>query len=219
MDPAKLIGGHVQLLPEYLLDECDIYCHESGLLTRDLSMKSNCLTNPIVSEEWLIRMATYGGPFGNLVVVREDGKPIPFDKIREMYKEYDDNDEEYDYDEWYEGKNKALNKAIRKFQREQQYKRTSKHSSQYKQWALSALSPDSWLDSPPRHDEMYMLYCDENSGLYGKNASTESEPKWYFRDISVGDATVVFLLNFSYYEDDDGRVCVFENCDSYYHPI
>ena len=36
----------------------------------------------------------FGGPVGSLVLIKEDGSPLPFNIIESVYRQYDNNDEE-----------------------------------------------------------------------------------------------------------------------------
>ena len=59
----------------------------------------NMLLNSIIDESALVRMASFGGPYGTAVVCTE-GTRFPYKEIEKMYREYDD--------EWGEKWNEAV---------------------------------------------------------------------------------------------------------------
>lgn len=79
--------SYVEWLPKcnYLYERAyEIYGDEEGMLKH---LHMNVSFNPLCTDEQIIRLASYGGPFGSLVLYRKGG--INLDDLQKLCRDYD----------------------------------------------------------------------------------------------------------------------------------
>lgn len=87
---SKAIGcTSLDTIPTLLGPSYIAYVDGNGMHKSDLVM--NQLANPLISEDWLIRLAHFGGPLGTIVITGESGR-LPLKKIQKLYKDYDEDE-------------------------------------------------------------------------------------------------------------------------------
>jgi hypothetical protein len=114
----NIVGGSIRILSGSLVPDIVLYANANAIMQQ---LPMNQLVYPIIE---MMHSLQDDKPFGTIIITAEDGKKLPFKKIRDLFTKYDIFDDSDDsefgedgeyYSKWYDAEKEyrdvsALNK-------------------------------------------------------------------------------------------------------------